>query len=123
MRISGLVRSFQHAWRGVRLCLRTERSFRIQVVLGSLATTAALVLPLTAGERLAVLVVVLIVLVLELVNSSVERLVDALRPRLQDDARDIKDLMAGAVFVASCISLFIGVLVFFPYLLASLARV
>jgi diacylglycerol kinase len=123
MKWPSVVRSFSHAWRGIRLCFRTERSFRIQIVAGTLAITCASVFPLTFAERFAVLFVVTFVLVLELLNSSVERLVDFVKPRFHEFAGDIKDLMAGAVLVASIFSVFVAILIFWPYFLPSLRHV
>lgn len=110
-------RSFVHAWHGIRLCFRTERSFRWQIIVALLVTTSAFVLPLHAWERIVVAVVVMIVLVLELLNSSIERLVDFIKPRLHEYAGDIKDLMAGAVLLASLFSVLIGVIIFWPYVI------
>ena len=55
------------------------------------------------------------VLVLELLNSSIERLVDLAKPRLHEEAGTIKDLMAGAVLLASMVAVIVGILIFWPY--------
>lgn len=79
-----------------------------------------LVVDLSVGERVVVLFVAMFVLVLELINSSVERLVDLLKPRLHEYAGDIKDLMAGAVLLASLFALLIGAVIFAPHALSTL---
>jgi diacylglycerol kinase len=115
MKPPSFVRSFTHAWRGLRLCFRTERSFRLQIAAALLAISAMVVLPLASWERLLLLFVIMLVLVLELLNSSVERMVDLFKPRLDEYARDIKDLMAGAVLLASLFSLMTGLIIFAPH--------
>lgn len=110
-------RRFVHAWHGIRLCFRTERSFRLQIVIGLLVLTSAFALPLKPWEQMAVVVVVMLVLVLELLNSSIERLVDFIKPRLHEYAGDIKDLTAGAVLIASLFSVLIGIIIFWPYVI------
>ncbi|MDQ7815130.1 MAG: diacylglycerol kinase [Patescibacteria group bacterium] len=112
----GLGESFSHAWRGLRLAFVSERSFRIQVIAATVVFFIALVLPLKEHERLILLLAVAAVLVLELLNSAVERLVDLSKPRLHAFAKDIKDIMAAAVLVASAFSLVIGLLVIWPYI-------
>lgn len=109
-----LLRSFRHALRGVRLCFATERSFRIHVAAGLLAVSLSFALPLLSWQRIAIWFVVMAVLVLELINSSVERMVDLVKPRLDEYAGDIKDLMAGAVLIASFFAVLVGLMIFLP---------
>ncbi len=116
MFLRATVKSIRHAWRGLRLCFKTERSFRIQtaIFLGLIVVTV--LLPLTTGERFILLSVAMFVLVLELLNSALERLVDLIKPRLDPYAGDAKDLMAGAVLLASGFALVIGVVILLPHL-------
>lgn len=107
--------SFKHAVRGIVTAIRTERSFRIQTAAALMVFVAIVILPLTRWEAALLLVAVSSVLVLELVNSTVERMADLFKPRLHPYVRDIKDLMAAAVFVASLFALAIGILVLGPH--------
>lgn len=72
-------------------------------------------LPLASGERLMLLLVTGLVLVLELLNTMVERFVDLMKPRLSAYVRDVKDLMAAAVLVAAIFAALIGLMIFVPY--------
>ncbi|MFH1620785.1 MAG: diacylglycerol kinase [Patescibacteria group bacterium] len=112
----------RHAWRGLLVAFKTERSFRIQVALAFVILLLILVLPLKTSETVLLLVVMAAVLVLELLNSTVERLVDLVKPRLQGYVRDIKDLMAATVLVASIFAAVIGILVLSPYLISLIER-
>jgi undecaprenol kinase len=114
------LRSFGHAWRGLLVCFRGERSFRVQVAVALAVTASMFIFPLTRNERLILLVVIAWVLVLELMNSSVERLVDIFKPRLDEYAKEVKDLMAGAVLLASLFALVIGAMIFVPQIWKSL---
>lgn len=116
-------KSFEHAVRGVRLALRTERSFRIQMGVSLVILALLVMLPLKSWERVMILFVTMFVLVLELINSSLERLMDLLKPRWHESAGDIKDLMAGAVLLASVFVAMIGVLLLSPYLMSMLSLV
>ncbi len=110
-------RSFSHAWRGWRLAFRGERSFRIQTAAGLLVIALAIMLPLASWQRALLFVVIAFVLVLELINSSVERLVDLIRPRLDEQARNAKDLLASAVLLASVAAAIVGLMILGPSLL------
>ena len=117
MKSSPLLRSFFHAWRGLRLGFRAERSFRLQMAAALFIMAASAFLPLAAWERVALLVVVMFVLVLELLNSSIERIVDLAKPRYSELAGDIKDLMAGAVLLGALFAVIIGLIILGPRLL------
>jgi undecaprenol kinase len=120
--LHSLISSFKNAGRGLILAFKTERSFRIQLAVALLVFIAVCLLPLQAWERAVLFVAMAAVLVLELVNSMVERLVDLFKPRLNLYVKDIKDLMAAAVLVASFFSALLGFLILFPYLFYVLSR-
>jgi diacylglycerol kinase len=111
-----LARSFGHALRGLALAFRSERSFRLQVLAAFAVIVILIVLPLDLWERAILLLVTMFVLVLELLNSSLERLVDLAKPRLHEYAGDIKDLMAGSVLLAAMFALVLGLLILGPKL-------
>jgi len=115
-------KSLQHAWLGLCMAFRTERSFRVHVAVACCVVTSLAVLPLTLGERGLLLVVTMFVLVLELINSCVERLLDLLKPRLFAYVGEIKDLMAGAVLLASVFAAVIGALILGPHFLNTFTR-
>lgn len=116
------MRSFVHAWRGLRLAFKSERSFRVQAFIGLLVAGVAMMMPLPWWQRISLLIVTTFVLVLELVNSCIERLVDLTRPRLDEQAKDVKDLMAGAVFVTSIAAAAVGLVILGPVVLSVAVR-
>lgn len=120
---TSLTRSLSHAARGLRLCFANERNFRIHVAAGLLAVSASFALPMPMWQRIIVWFVVMVVLVLELINSSIERVVDLVKPQLHERAGEIKDLMAGAVLLASLFAVLIGLIMFLPSVLLALRAV
>jgi diacylglycerol kinase len=121
--MSSLLRSFRHAIRGIVTTFRTERSFRIQIAAAAIVLALLSMLPLAAWERAIIVLVVTLVLVLELVNSSLERLVDLAKPRLHAYAGEIKDVMAGGVLVASIGAVILGLIILGPHIMTILRRV
>lgn len=117
------LRSVRHATHGILSVYRTEQNFRIQCIAGLCANTLALILPLSWDQRLIILVVSASVLVLELLNSAIERLLDLLKPRLNEYAGEVKDVMAGAVLIASVSAVIVGICIFWPHMTPFLARV
>ncbi len=112
--INALLKSFTHAFRGLKLAYKTERSFRIQVAAFCVIIVLIVLVPLQLWEQSILLLVTMFVLVLELLNSSLERLVDLAKPRQHAYAGDIKDLMAGGVLVAATFALVLGLLILGP---------
>ncbi len=110
------VRSFRYAAKGLRYALRHEQSFRVQCTIALLVILAMPVVGVTRLEALLLLLTISAVLVLELLNTTLERFIDALKPRLHYSVEIIKDLMAAAVLVASATAFIVGLLIFLPHL-------
>ncbi|OGL97346.1 hypothetical protein A2318_02670 [Candidatus Uhrbacteria bacterium RIFOXYB2_FULL_45_11] len=115
--ISGkqLRKSFGHAANGFTTVFRSEQSFRLQIVAAFFVLVLALVFRVTHVELIVLLFLIASVLILELINSIFERVLDAFKPRLHPIVKEAKDMMAAAVLLMSFFSLVIGVLIFYPY--------
>ena len=93
---------------------RSEQNFRIQIMVGILAIMLAVLVHLETWRIVAVILLVAMVLVLEVLNSVFERLLDVIKARLHPSVRDMKDMLAAAVLLASLTALVIGIVFFFP---------
>jgi diacylglycerol kinase (ATP) len=113
--------SFRYAAQGLAYGFASQRNFRIHVVTGAVVFGLGLWLRL-AADRLAVLVLtVAAVLVLELLNTATEAVVDlAIGRQFHPLARIAKDCAAAAVLVAALSSLLIALLLLVPPLLIRL---
>ncbi len=72
--------------------------------------------PTTKFEKVGLLVAVFSVLTIELMNSTLERIMNFLHPEPDERIRVIKDLSAAIVLFASIGAAFIGTVVFWPYI-------
>lgn len=59
----------------------------------------------------------LLVFLMEISNSAVERITDLFKPRINTYVKEIKDIMAAAVMLSSFGAVLVGLLVFGPYLI------
>lgn len=109
-------RSLKHALRGLLEIARAEQSFRLQIFVAVIVVCLAWILPLNTWERILVLLLCSAVLVLEILNSIMERFADAVQPRLSSMVGEVKDMMAGAVLLAALTAGIIGVMIFYPHL-------
>jgi diacylglycerol kinase (ATP) len=113
--------SFRYAAQGLAYGFASQRNFRIHVFTGALVFGLGLWLQLSP-DRLAVLVLtVAAVLVLELLNTATEAVVDlAIGRQFHPLARIAKDCAAAAVLVAALSSMLIALLLLVPPLLERL---
>jgi diacylglycerol kinase (ATP) len=111
--------AFGHSIRGLAHALQVESSFRQELALAALLIPFAFMLRLEALETVALVGSVLMVLIVELLNSSVEATVDRIsfdHHRLSGRA---KDLGSAAVFIALLLCLLTWLLVAGPALIAT----
>ena len=121
-RIAGnLSASFRYAAHGLGYSFATQRNFRIHVLIGSVVFALAGWLQLDL-IRLAVLVLtVTAVLVLELLNTAMEAVVDlAIGRKYHPLARIAKDCAAAAVLTAAISSMLIATFLILPPLILHL---
>ena len=107
-------RSISHAIRGFR-CVSKEQNFRIQILFSAVVIFLILFFGLKVWETAALVMMIILVLVLEIINSIFERIVDILEPRVHPYAKTIKDMMAAAVLIASIGAAFVGAVILWPY--------
>lgn len=120
--LSGRLRSFGHAFRGLGILLRTEHNARIHAVATVLVAAAGALARISAVEWALIALAVVCVWATEAVNTSIESLVDLVSPEIHPLAARAKDVAAGAVLAAAMGALVVGLLVFGPHVLKLFAR-
>ena len=106
---------FANAFAGVVHAVRSERNLQIQLVVLVLVLTFGFYFRLAEWEWAAVILSSGLVISMELVNSSVEELCDFVSPALDGRIRNIKDMAAGAVLIASIAAFSVGLIIFAKY--------
>ncbi|EST56386.1 diacylglycerol kinase [Brevibacillus panacihumi W25] len=109
-----LARSFGYAIEGIVQTVKTQRNMQIHLVAAILALAAAWWLEIDRVEWIWVLIAITLVLVMELVNTAIEAVVDLVTPDWHAKAKVAKDAAAGAVLAAAILSIAIGIAVFGP---------
>ncbi|KGP90501.1 diacylglycerol kinase [Pontibacillus chungwhensis BH030062] len=107
---------FSFAFQGVWKVLKTERNFRIHLSVSAIVVLAGLLFDLAAWEWVAVTTIMAMVIILEMINSVIERIMDFLSPEHHPLVGEIKDISAGAVLVAALASVIIACIIFLPKL-------
>lgn len=109
---------FGFAYNGLKEIMRNERNFKIHLCATLLVLLTGIILKLSLIEWSILIIVVGFVLVAELINSAIERIIDYLKPEIHPAAKVIKDVGAGAVLMAVITSVIIGALIFLPKLMS-----
>jgi diacylglycerol kinase len=112
-----IFKSFGFALDGFKVAFFTGRNFRIQVGFGIMAILLAITLNISVQEWIDIVLIIAVVLILELINTSIESVVDMISPEISDLAKIAKDVSAASVLVASFASVAIGIFIFLPKIL------
>lgn len=103
---------------GIRGLFSESRNARIQLVIFLLVLVAGSIVGLNRFEWLWLLIASAIVLALEAVNTSIELLADVYTLEFNLKIKQVKDIAAGAVLIASIFALIVGAFIFIPHLRA-----
>ncbi len=111
-----IAKSFSDALKGLKYIIRKERNFKIEVFVSLVVLILMIFFSVAKWEAVILILLISLVLILETLNTTLERLVNLLKPRVHPQARILKDLMAGAVFLAALASVITGIIIFWPYI-------
>ncbi len=94
-----LLQAARNTWNGLIAAARSEQAFRQELALLVVAVPLAFVVATEAWRRLALVAVVLLVMVVELLNTAIEKLSDHVTPDNHPGIGRIKDMASAAVGV------------------------
>ena len=107
--------SFQYAVKGIGYALKSQRNFRIHTFIGLVVASLAIWLELPLIHLAIIANIIGVVLVLELINTSIEAVVDlSIGSRFHPLARIAKDCAAASVLIGSMTALIIAILLILP---------
>ena len=92
-----LWRATLNSWNGLRTAARSEQAFREEIVALVLAVPAAFLVATETWRRAALIGVVLLLMIVELLNTAIEKLSDHVTPHHHDAIGRIKDMASAAV--------------------------
>jgi len=85
---------------GLRACFRSEEAFRLELILSLIFAPLAFILGETAIEIAMLLLAIALVLLVELLNSAIEAVVDRVGMDYHELSKKAKDIASGAVFIS-----------------------
>lgn len=108
--------SFKYAIEGLTAALKEEPNLKFHLLAAVLVIILSWVLKISLTDWVIVVLLIGFVISVELTNTAIEAIVDAFTDKEHPGAKLAKDISAGAVLVSAITSIFVGLLIFLPYL-------
>lgn len=108
--------SFKHAFEGLRHTVITQPNLRIHSFIALIVLLAAALFQVNRLEWLILLFTIMWVLTAEMVNTSIESIVNLITHEYRQEAKVAKDVGAGMVLVAALGAVIVGLIIFVPYI-------
>ena len=109
-------KSIGFAFKGALLLLKTEASIQIQFVIAIILTIAGFYFDISAAEWILQIFAIGLVMSIEGLNTALEEIADFVHPEHHTKIGFIKDVAAGAVFIAAVAAIIIGLIIYLPKL-------
>jgi len=110
--------AFLYSMQGFMTAWKSEHAFRQELILAVPAMIVALLLPVSALKKLALIAVLILVLIVELINSAIEAVVDRISFERHPLSKNAKDFGSAAV----CLSLLLATITWTVIVLPLLVR-
>lgn len=111
------LRSIRFAVNGLFYALRTERNVQIWFVIAVLTLVFSIWMKVSKTELLIIILWMSIIGTSEYLNTAIEKLSDRVTLEYDEQIRRVKDIAAGATFVASIGAIISGLIIFVPKIL------
>lgn len=108
-----IIKSFLFAFKGLKYSIFKERNIQIQIIIAIEIFILLLLLKIPKIESAIIVFICFFVIILEMLNTSIEKLIDKICPHFDIDYGKIKDILAGVVLLAAILSIIIGIIILY----------
>lgn len=112
-----LVQSFGFAMNGIKSATKYNRNIRIHFIIAVFVIIFSFVLNLDLSEKAIIIMIILLVISAEMINTALEEIVNLVTKDYREEAKIAKDVSAGMVFIVAIGSIAVGLLIFIPHLI------
>jgi len=109
-----LILATGYSWQGLKAGWKNEEAFRQEVVLAAVLIPLALFLDVSQVQAILMIASVLLLLIVEIINSAIEAVVDLVTSEKQPLAGRAKDMGSAAVMLAVVNLLIVWSLILIP---------
>ena len=108
------LKSIGFAFKGTVFLIKTEASIQIQFVIAVILTGLGFYFKISNFEWLFQVLAIGLVISFESINTAIERIADFIHPEHNKKIGIIKDMAAGAVFIAAFFACIVGLIIYIP---------
>ena len=112
--MKALLKSFVYAFNGLVYAFKTQLNFKIHCIAAIFVVVLGWYVGLSNIEWTLIALAIGLVIVVELINTGIEVLVDLVSPQHHPKAGAIKDIAAAAVLISALMALTIALIIFVP---------
>jgi len=116
MRVRKLLDSFHYAIDGIIYTLKTQRNMKVHFLAAIAVLFLSLFLKVSKLEVLILFFTISLVIIAEMINTSIEAAIDLITDKYHELAKIAKNVAAGAVLIASLNAIIVGYMIFFDRL-------
>ncbi|MEM0493088.1 MAG: diacylglycerol kinase [Candidatus Thermoplasmatota archaeon] len=106
-----------YAVNGIKHAISKEISIKLQLITSIIIIITSILLKVSTIELIIIILLSFFVIILEMINTSIERLIDKKHQDYDTDIGLIKDMLAGMVLLGLIASLLIEAIILLPRLL------
>ena len=111
-----LLNSFKYASEGIWHALKYNRNLRIDFIVALIVIFLSVIFHTNSYEKGVLGITILLVICSEMINTSLEEMVNLITQEHRKEAKIAKDVAAGMVLVSAMGSVIVGVFIFAPYI-------
>ncbi|WP_179334654.1 diacylglycerol kinase [Winogradskyella costae] len=108
------LKSVGFAFKGMVILIKTEASIKVQLFIALVVTIAGFYFDISKTEWIAQITMIGLVMSVEGMNTAIEAIADFIHPEYHEKIGLIKDVAAGAVFIASIVAVIIASIIYIP---------
>ncbi len=108
------LKSVRYAFNGAIYLFKTESSIKVQLFIAIFVTVTGFYFNISKTEWLFQVTMIGVVISLEGINTAVEYIADFIHPDHHSSIGRIKDISAGAVFIASIAAVVVAIIIYYP---------
>ncbi len=111
-----IVKAAGYSWKGIRAAWRHEAAFRQEAVAALIAIVIACWLDVDAVSRVLLIGSVVMVIIVEILNSAIEAVVDRIGSEIHPLAGRAKDMGSAAVLLSILLAIFVWAMLLITHL-------
>ena len=108
--LTRIIKAAGYSWKGIRAAWQNEAAFRQEVVAAVIATIVACWLDVDAITRVLLIGSVVLVIIVEILNSALEAVVDRIGSEFHSLSGRAKDMGSAAVLLTILLAIFVWVM-------------